>query len=109
MFWDRNPTGSWMHFGRFSPDSWMRRSFPDGRDRRQRSNSIYRPTTRPIHNEEERRSFLSNQTVPKATCRSEQPPTARPTSMPPPLYTREPTISLMDDVAAFNKTDGSLQ
>jgi hypothetical protein len=29
--------------------------------------------------------------------------------MTPPLYTREPTISLMDDVAAFNKTDGSLQ
>ena len=107
MYLDRNPTGSWMHFGRFSPDSWMRRSFRDERDRSR--NSIYRPTTRPIHNEAERRSFLANQTVPKETCRSEQPPPARPASMPPPLYTREPTISFMDDVAAFNKTDGSLQ
>jgi hypothetical protein len=29
--------------------------------------------------------------------------------MTPPLYTREPTISFMDDVAAFNKTGGSPQ
>jgi hypothetical protein len=107
MYLDRNPTGSWMHFGRFSPDSWMRRSVRDERDRSR--NSIYRATTQPIHNEAERRSFLANQTVPKETCRSAQPPPARTASMTPPLYTREPTVSLMDDVAAFNKTDGSLQ